>query len=85
MIKLKSVAFHLTYYCENKCPYCYIGNEWKGTHPSFRKVKRVIEREIANLFQPDVTVKNLTEIISIIKKNIKIFLSSPKRVGKNLR
>ena len=44
MVQLKYVVFHLTYVCENKCPYCYVGDEGRNEHPPFEKVKKVIER-----------------------------------------
>jgi 2-iminoacetate synthase ThiH len=48
MTQLEYVAFHLTYVCENKCPYCYIGDEGREKHPSFEKVKKVIEKLAEN-------------------------------------
>jgi len=48
MVQLKYAAFHLTYVCENKCPYCYIGDEGRERHPSFEKVKKVIKNLAKN-------------------------------------
>ncbi|PIV45089.1 MAG: hypothetical protein COS25_01740 [Candidatus Nealsonbacteria bacterium CG02_land_8_20_14_3_00_37_10] len=84
MIKLKSVAFHLTYYCENKCSYCYIGNEGRKIHPSFKKVKKVIEKlagdgvEKMFLIGGDpCSYPDLKNIIKLIKKlGLKVYILS---------
>jgi radical SAM protein with 4Fe4S-binding SPASM domain len=84
MIKLQSVAFHLTYYCENKCPYCYIGNENRQTHPPFEKVKNVIEKlaegEVEKIFLvggDPCSYPNLKDIIKLIKKlGLKVYILS---------
>jgi radical SAM protein with 4Fe4S-binding SPASM domain len=93
MIKLKSVAFHLTYYCENKCPYCYIGDEERNTHPSFKKIKRVIEKlaegEVENIYLvggDPCSYPNLKDVIKLIKKlGLKVYiLSNTLDFSKNL-
>jgi len=84
MIKLKSVAFHLTYYCENKCPYCYIGNEEREGHPPFKKVKRVIEKlakgEVEKIFLvggDPCSYPDLKAVIEVIKKLwLKVYILS---------
>lgn len=45
--KLKMVAFHITRVCENKCPYCYVGDENRKYHPIFSQIERII-KELAN-------------------------------------
>ena len=84
MIKLKSIAFHLTFYCENKCPYCYIGNEERVGHPSFKKFKRVIEKlaegEVEKIFLVGgnpCSYSGLKPVIEIIKKlGLKVYILS---------
>lgn len=84
LIKIKSVAFHLTYYCENKCPYCYIGNEERKTHPSLKKVKRVIEKlaegRVENMYLVGgnpCSYPNLKDVIGLIKKlGLKVYVLS---------
>jgi len=73
--KLKYVAFHLTYVCENKCPYCYIGDEGREKHPPFQKVKKIIERlaennikEILLVGGNPCTYPNLKDVVELIKK-----------------
>lgn len=84
MIKLKSVAFHLTYYCENKCPYCYIGDQNRQTHPPLEKIKKVIEKltegEVEKIFLVGgnpCSYPNLKEVIKLMKKlRLKVYILS---------
>lgn len=82
--KLKYVAFHLTYVCENKCPYCYIGNEGREKHPLLKNVKKIIEKlakdgveEILLVGGNPCTYPYLKEVIELIKKlNLKVYILS---------
>jgi radical SAM protein with 4Fe4S-binding SPASM domain len=84
MTQLEYVAFHLTYVCENKCPYCYIGNENRDKHPPFEKVKKVIEklarsdiREILLVGGNPCIYPELKRVIELIKKlNLKVSIQS---------
>ncbi len=42
--RLKYVAVHLTYVCENKCPHCYVGDQGREKHAPFKNTKKVIEK-----------------------------------------
>jgi len=84
MTQLRYVAFHLTYFCENRCPYCYIGNKGKEKHPSFEKIKRVIEKlakgGIENIFLvggDPCTYPSLKEVVKLIKKlGLRVYILS---------
>ena len=91
--KLKYVAFHLTYVCENKCPYCYIGDEGREKHPPFEKVKKIIEKlakdgveKILLVGGNPCTYPDLKEVVKLIKKlNLRVFvLSNTLEFGKKL-
>ncbi|MDI6603422.1 MAG: radical SAM protein [Patescibacteria group bacterium] len=93
MEQLKYVAFHLTYVCENRCPYCYIRDEEREKHPPLEKVKGVIEKlakskikEILRVGGNPCTYPYLKEVAKLIKKlNLKLFiLSNTLEFGQNL-
>ncbi len=73
--QLRYVAFHLTYVCENRCPYCYIGDEGREKHPPFENVKKVIERLASNNVKEILLVGGdpcsypwLKDVVGLIKK-----------------
>lgn len=82
--RLKYIAFHLTYVCENKCPYCYIGDEGREKHPPFEEIKKVIEKlakddikEILLVGGNPCTYPHLKEVVELIKRlNLKVFILS---------
>lgn len=93
MTQLKYVAFHLTYVCENKCPYCYIGGEGREKYPVLEKVKRIIEKlaksnvgEILLVGGNPCTYPYLKDVVELIKKlKLKVFiLSNTLEFGQNL-
>lgn len=92
-VKLKYIAFHLTYVCENKCPYCYIGDKGRERHPSFKKVEKIIKNLARNNIKEILLVGGnpcaypyLKEAVKLIKKlNLKIsILSNTLDFDKNL-
>lgn len=84
MIKLKYIALHLTYVCENRCSYCYIGDGKRNAHPSFSKVARIIKKLAANGVKEVLLVggnpcayPDLKKVIGLIKKlDLKVFILS---------
>lgn len=40
--KLRIVAFHITRVCDNLCPFCYLGDVDRDTHPPFQQVAQII-------------------------------------------
>ena len=82
--KLKYVAFHLTYVCENKCPYCYIGDEGRTKHPPLEQVKKDIEKLAENNVKEILLVGGnpcsypyLKEVVELIKNlNLKCYILS---------
>jgi radical SAM protein with 4Fe4S-binding SPASM domain len=82
--QLRYVAFHLTYVCENKCPYCYIGDENREKHPSFENVKKVIEKLTENNIKEFLLVggnpciyPQLRKVVGLIKNlNMKCYILS---------
>lgn len=93
MAELKYVAFHLTYACENKCPYCYIGNAKRENHPGFEKVKKILEKLGANKVKEILlvggnpcTYPKLKEVVKTVRQqNMKAYiLSNSLDFGKNL-
>lgn len=91
--RIKFIAFHITYVCENKCPYCYIGNEERKKHPSLEKIKKIIERlakdnikEILLVGGNPCTYPHLEEVIKLIKKlDLKVYiLSNTLEFGKEI-
>lgn len=82
--QLKYIAFHLTYVCENRCSYCYIGNEGREKHPLFEKVKKAIEKLAKNGIKNVLlvggnpcTYPDLKEVVKLIKKlNLKVYILS---------
>ena len=74
MTLLKYIALDLTYICENKCLYCYVGNKEKEKHPSFGKIKDVIEKlaknnvkEILLVGGNPCTYPHLKKVVEVIK------------------
>jgi radical SAM protein with 4Fe4S-binding SPASM domain len=93
MIRLKYIAFHLTYVCENKCPYCYIGDEGREQHPSLEKIQKTIKKlangevkEVLLVGGNPCTYPSLKEVIGLIKKlNLKVYiLSNTLEFGKEI-
>jgi radical SAM protein with 4Fe4S-binding SPASM domain len=41
-IKLRKVALHLTRVCSSSCPFCYLGDTDRDTHPPLEQIARVI-------------------------------------------
>ena len=82
--KLRYIALHITYVCENKCPYCYIGDERRESHPPLESVERVIEKlahegvkEALLLGGNPCTYPYLKEVVGLLKKsNFKISILS---------
>lgn len=91
--ELKYAALHITYFCENKCPYCYIGNVARDKHPPIEKVKKVIERLASNDIKEVLLVGGdpcsypyIREVVELIKKlGFKVYiLSNTLEFGKDL-
>jgi radical SAM protein with 4Fe4S-binding SPASM domain len=78
------IAFHLTYVCENKCPYCYVGDEGRETHPPFERVKKIVRKlardgikEILLVGGNPCTYPRLKEVVGLMKKlNLKVYIIS---------
>lgn len=45
-VRLKTVALHITRVCENRCPFCYLGDEGRHSHPPREEVEKTV-RELA--------------------------------------
>ncbi|MFH0837117.1 MAG: radical SAM protein [Candidatus Aenigmatarchaeota archaeon] len=75
MTELKYVAFHLTYVCKNKCPYCYIGNDNRTKEPHFDTVRKILQkiakagvRNILLVGGDVCTYSKLKDVVIIIKE-----------------
>ena len=82
--KIKFAAFHITYFCENKCPYCYVGDRRREQHPLLEKIEKVIKKlakdnikEILLVGGNPCTYPYLKEVVELIKKlNMKVYILS---------
>ena len=78
--KLIFVALHLTYVCGNKCAYCYIGDEGRKKHPSFKKIELVIKK----LAQSKITHLLLVGGDPCIYPDLKETVELAKKSGMNI-
>lgn len=84
LYKPKFAAFHITYVCDNKCPYCYIGEKNRGKHPPLDKLKKIVKKlkeadieKILLVGGDPCKYPHLKELVSFIKKqNIKLNIIS---------